>query len=70
MPGAVARTSTYALNAATLGHAKRLARHGWKDAMRSDPHLLEGLNVCEGKLTIEAVAEAQGLDWVSGESCL
>jgi alanine dehydrogenase len=38
--------------------------------MRSDPHLLEGLNVCEGKLTIEAVAEAQGLDWVSAESCL
>ena len=70
MPGAVPRTSTYALNAATLHHAKRIAREGWKEALRSDPHLLNGLNVCEGKLTIEAVAEAQGLDWVSAESCL
>ena len=70
MPGGVARTSTYALNAATLHHAKRIARLGWKDAMRQDPHLLNGLNVCEGKLTIEAVAEAQGLDWVAPESCL
>ncbi len=70
MPGAVARTSTYALNAATLAHAKRLARLGWKEALRSDPHLLNGLNVCEGKLTIEAVAEAQGLEWVKASSCL
>lgn len=70
MPGAVARTSTYALNAATLTHAKRLARLGWKDALRSDQHLLNGLNVCEGKLTIEAVAEAQNLDWVDPSSCL
>lgn len=70
MPGAVSRTSTYALNAATLVHAKRLARLGWKEALRSDPHLLRGLNVCEGKLTIEAVAQAQGLDWVEPSSCL
>lgn len=70
MPGAVARTSTYALNAATLVHAKRLARYGWKEALASDPHLLNGLNVCEGKLTIEAVAEAQGLDWVPASSCV
>ena len=70
MPGAVARTSTYALNAATIHHAKRIARLGWKDAMRDDPHLLNGLNVCEGKLTIEAVAEAQGLDWVEPGSML
>lgn len=70
MPGAVARTSTYALNAATVHHAKRIARMGWKDAMREDPHLLNGLNVCEGKLTIEAVAEAQGLDWVEASSVL
>lgn len=70
MPGAVARTSTYALNAATLAHAKRLARLGWKEALQSDAHLLKGLNVCEGKLTIQAVAEAQGLDWVEPETCL
>lgn len=70
MPGAVARTSTYALNAATLNHAKRLARLGWKEALRADKHLLNGLNICEGKLTIEAVAEAQGLEWVAPETCL
>ncbi|MEM7728202.1 MAG: alanine dehydrogenase [Pseudomonadota bacterium] len=70
MPGAVPRTSTYALNAATVHHAKRIARLGWKDAMREDPHLLNGLNVCEGKLTIEAVAEAQGLEWVPAENML
>lgn len=70
MPGAVARTSTYALNAATVHHAKRIARLGWKEALREDTHLLNGLNVCEGKLTIEAVAEAQGLEWVEAESCL
>ncbi|WP_427452677.1 alanine dehydrogenase [Litorimonas sp. WD9-15] len=70
MPGAVARTSTYALNAATLHHAKRIARVGWKDAMREDPHLLNGLNVCEGKLTYAAVGEAQGLEWVEAASCI
>ena len=70
MPGAVARTSTYALNAATLYYAKRIARLGWKDAMREDSHLLNGLNVCEGKLTIKAVADAQGLDWVEPASVL
>ena len=70
MPGAVPRTSTYALNAATVHHAKRIARLGWKEALREDPHLLNGLNVCEGKLTYEAVAEAQGLDWVPAASVL
>ena len=70
MPGAVARTSTYALNAATLGHAKRLARLGWREALRADPHLLNGLNVCEGKLTIAAVGEAQGLASVPAGSVL
>ena len=70
MPGAVARTSTYALNAATVHHAKRIARLGWKDAMREDPHLLNGLNVCEGQLTYEAVAEAQGLDWVEARTMI
>ena len=70
MPGAVARTSTYALNAATLSHAKKIARHGWKQAMKNDPHLLNGLNVCEGKLTYAAVGEAQGLESVEAASCL
>ncbi|MEL6666704.1 MAG: alanine dehydrogenase, partial [Pseudomonadota bacterium] len=61
MPGAVARTSTYALNAATLVHAKRIARLGWKEALAQDPHLLNGLNVCEGHLTYEAVGDALGI---------
>lgn len=70
MPGAVARTSTYALNAATLKHAKQIARLGWKAALKADPHLLNGLNVCHGKLTYAAVGDALGLDYVSAESCL
>lgn len=70
MPGAVARTSTYALNAATVGHAKNIARLGWKTALKADPHLLNGLNVCEGKLTYAAVGEALGMDTVDAASCL
>lgn len=70
MPGAVARTSTYALNAATLSHAKRIASLGWKKALKADPHLLNGLNVCEGKLTYAAVGEALGLESVDAASCL
>lgn len=70
MPGAVSRTSTYALNAATLVHAKRIAKMGWKAALKADPNLLNGLNVCDGKLTYAAVGEALGLDYVEAESCL
>jgi alanine dehydrogenase len=60
MPGAVARTSTYALNNVTLPHALRIADMGWKAALRRDAHLAEGLNVCDGKITYAAVAEAMG----------
>ena len=70
MPGAVARTSTYALNAATLYHAKRIAKLGWKAALKADPHLLNGLNVCEGKLTYAAVGEALGMATVDAASCV
>lgn len=70
MPGAVSRTSAYALNAATLNYAKRIARMGWKEAMRDDQHLLNGLNVCEGKLTIKAVADVQGLEFVEPASLI
>jgi len=62
MPGAVARTSTYALNNATLPHALRIADKGWKDALKSDPHLAAGLNVWNGKVTCEAVADSLKLD--------
>ena len=61
MPGAVARTSTFALNNATIGHALALADKGWKAAMRADRHLQNGLNVCAGKVTHPAVAAALGL---------
>ena len=70
MPGAVARTSTYALNAATIGHAKNIAQFGWKEALRRDPHLLNGLNVCGGKLTYAAVGKAHGIETVDPQSCL
>ena len=64
MPGAVARTSTYALNNVTMPHMLRIADLGWKQALSSDPHLAEGLNVWNGKVTYKAVAEDLGLDYV------
>jgi alanine dehydrogenase len=60
MPGAVARTSTYALNNVTLPHALRIADLGWKEALRRDLHLAEGLNVHQGDVTYEAVASDLG----------
>lgn len=63
MPGAVARTSTYALNNVTLPHALRIARMGWKAALATDPHLAEGLNVHKGEVTYEAVASELGYDY-------
>jgi alanine dehydrogenase len=62
MPGAVARTSTYALNNVTLPHALRIAELGWKEAMRRNPHLAAGLNVHEGQVTYEAVARELGYE--------
>ncbi|MBM3485024.1 MAG: alanine dehydrogenase [Alphaproteobacteria bacterium] len=60
MPGAVARTSTFALNNATLPFILRIADLGYRKALEGDPHLLAGLNVYRGLLTYGAVAEAQG----------
>ena len=70
MPGAVARTSTFALNNATIGHALTLANKGWKQALKDDVHLKNGLNVAEGKLTYRAVALALGKTYVSADSLL
>lgn len=70
MPGAVARTSTFALNNATIGHAMALADKGWKAALRESPHLRNGLNVCQGQVTYEAVAHELGLPYVSADSML
>jgi len=70
MPGAVARTSTFALNNATIGHAIALANKGWRQALRDDPHLRNGLNVCQGKITYKAVADDLGYDYVAADSLL
>ncbi|MFB9058467.1 MULTISPECIES: alanine dehydrogenase [Sphingobium] len=70
MPGAVARTSTYALNNVTLPHALRIADLGWKEAMRADPHLLDGLNVWNGQIAYRAVAEALNLPHIPAEQAI
>ena len=62
MPGAVPRTSTFALNNATLPFVLALAAKGWRKAMQDDPHLRAGLNVLEGKIICKAVAQAQGVE--------
>ena len=61
MPGAVARTSAFALNNATLPFALRIANLGAEAAMKADPHLAEGLNISGGKIRHQAVAEALDL---------
>ncbi len=61
MPGAVARTSTLALNNATLPFVIALAEKGTRRALEDDPHLLAGLNVARGHITCASVAEAHGL---------
>jgi alanine dehydrogenase len=63
MPGAVARTSAFALNNATLPFALKIANLGAEEAMRQDPHLANGLNVSGGKIRHEAVAEALDLHY-------
>lgn len=64
MPGAVARTSTFALNNATLPFVLALADKGIVGALRADPYLMAGLNVHEGKITHPAVAESLGVKHV------
>ena len=63
MPGAVPRTSTFALTNATLPYALKLANKGFLQAISSDPGLKEGVNTYAGRLTYEAVAVAQGLEY-------
>ena len=70
MPGGVARTSTFALTNATLPFVMSLANKGAEEALRSDAHLLNGLNVYRGVLTVKAVAEAQGLSFVEPAEAL
>ena len=63
MPGAVAQTSTFALNNATMPFTSKLANMAWREALQSDPGFLEGLNVHTGKVTYQAVADAVGMDY-------
>jgi alanine dehydrogenase len=63
MPGAVPITSTKALTNATLPYVEAIANNGLRDAVAADPALAKGVNVIEGKLTYEAVAEAHGLEY-------
>ncbi|MBL8359485.1 MAG: alanine dehydrogenase [Rubrivivax sp.] len=64
MPGGVARTSTWALNNATLPFTLALAGKGWRQACLDDPHLRAGLNVHDGRITYRAVAESLGMPWM------
>jgi alanine dehydrogenase len=68
MPGGVPRTSTFALNNATLPFVLAIAGKGWKQALAVDPHLRNGLNIAFGKVTCQPVAEALGYPFVPPES--
>lgn len=63
MPGAVPRTSTYALNNVTLPYVLNLADKGYRQAMIDDPHLLSGLNIHKGEITYKPVADNLSYDY-------
>ena len=63
MPGAVPHSSTHALVNATMPYALAIAGHGWRNAVEADPALAEGVNVVEGSVVYEPVAEAHGIDY-------
>jgi alanine dehydrogenase len=70
MPGGVPVTSTKALTNATLPYVEAIADHGLSEAVARDRALARGVNVLEGKITYEAVAEAHGLDYSRLEDVL
>jgi alanine dehydrogenase len=70
MPGGVPRTSTFALNNATLPFTLALANKGWKKALTDDAHLREGLNVCDGQITHKAVAKALNKTYANAQTFL
>jgi alanine dehydrogenase len=70
MPGGVARTSTFALNNVTLPFALAIADKGWKQALKDDRHLANGLNVAFGKVTYKAVADDLGYAYTAAELAL
>ncbi|MGD2186914.1 MAG: alanine dehydrogenase [Desulfobacterales bacterium] len=70
MPGALPRTSTLALNNATLPYAVEIANKGWQKAMQENPEIKRGANVVNGQVTYEGVAEAFGLEYVDVDRLL
>jgi alanine dehydrogenase len=70
MPGGVPITSTKALTNATLPYVEAIANHGLREAVARDPALAKGVNVLDGKVTYEAVAEAHSLDYTPLEDVL
>jgi len=70
MPGAVPRTSTFALTNVTLPFARSLANLGWREALLRDKHLRHGLNVHAGHINYEAVAHDLGYEYLSAEDAL
>jgi alanine dehydrogenase len=70
MPGAVPLTSALALNHAILPYVQAIADKGWQQALRDDPRLQAGLNVVEGRITHESVANSLSLDYVSAGAVL
>jgi alanine dehydrogenase len=70
MPGAVARTSTYALNNATMPYVIEIANQGVNKALQANTHLMNGLNVCNGYVTNQSVCEAHNLEFKSPEAAL
>ncbi|HEX7970244.1 MAG TPA: alanine dehydrogenase [Stellaceae bacterium] len=70
MPGAVARTSTIALNNATLPFVLDLADKGWRQALKDNPHLRAGLNIHAGRVTHPAVARDLGLDLLPADQAI
>ena len=61
MPGAVGRTSTYALCNVTLPYVLQLVKHGWRNLAAADPGIAEGVNIDQGRVTNQAVASTFGL---------
>jgi alanine dehydrogenase len=70
MPGAVPKTSTFALNNATLPYIVSIANKGVKAALLEDPHLLNGLNVYKGQVTCRSVAQSLGLEYLAPENTI
>jgi len=70
MPGAVARTSTYALTNVTTPYVLRLADSGWQEAARRDRAIRHGLNIVQGKVTLQPIAEQFGYEFIPPEAVL